>query len=303
LNQQLQAGGKRKVQIIAADENLETEDILELVNSGAIDLTVCDSHLAAIWASVLPNLVVCEDLKLRSGGQIAWMIRKKSPQLMASLNRYLKKNKKGTLHGNIFFKRYYENNKWIDNPLAVAETRNFLKYRKLFRKYADQYGFDWMLIAALGYQESGLNNNKKNKSGAIGIMQVLPSTAKDKNIGISNIHRLEKNVHAGVKYLAFLKKRYFSDPRIKPRNQVRFALAAYNAGPAKIRRARSQAKAMGLDSNRWFRHVELAVLKTVGQEPVRYVSNINKYYVIYMQASENFDARIKEKNVIETQSR
>ena len=301
LNQQLQAAGKRKVQIIAADENLETEDILELVNSGAIDLTVCDSHLAAIWSGVLRNLVICENLKLRSGGQIAWMIRKKSPQLMASLNRYLNKNKKGTLHGNIFFKRYYENNKWIDNPLAAQETRNFLKYRKLFRKYADQFGFDWMLIAALAYQESGLNHNKKNKSGAVGIMQVLPSTAKDKNVGISNIHRLENNVHAGVKYLAFLKKRYFSDPRIKPRNQVRFALAAYNAGPAKISRARSQAKAMGLDSNRWFRNVELAVLKMIGQEPVRYVSNINKYYVIYMQASENFDARIKEKNVVETQ--
>jgi membrane-bound lytic murein transglycosylase MltF len=217
---------------------------------------------------------------------------------MASLNRYLKNNKKGTLHGNIFFKRYYENNKWIDNPLVTDETRNFLKYRKLFRKYADRYGFDWMLIAALAYQESGLNNNKKNKSGAVGIMQVLPSTAKDRHIGISNVQRLENNVHAGVKYLAFLRKRYFSDPQIEPRNQVRFALAAYNAGPAKINRVRSLASEMGLDSNRWFRNVELAALKVIGQETVRYVSNINKYYVIYMQASESFDARVKEKKVI-----
>ena len=217
------------------------------------------------------------------------------------LNGYLKKNKKGTLHGNIFFKRYYENNKWIKNPLAAKETQNFLKYRKLFRKYANRYDFDWMLIAALAYQESGLNNNKKSKSGAIGIMQVLPSTTKDKNIAISNFQRLENNVHAGVKYLAFLRKRYFSDPQIEPRNQVRFALAAYNAGPAKINRVRSLAKEMGLDSNRWFRHVELAALKIIGQETVRYVSNINKFYVIYMQASESFDARIREKKEIGTQ--
>lgn len=298
LNKRLINSGMREVRIVAADEYLETEDILELVNSGAVELTVCDSHLAAIWSGVFENLVVCEDLKLRSGGQIGWAIRKKSPQLMASLNRYLKNNKKGTLYGNIFFKRYYENNKWIDNPLVTDETRNFLKYRKLFRKYADRYGFDWMLIAALAYQESGLNNNKKNKSGAVGIMQVLPSTAKDKNIGISDVQRLENNVHAGVKYLAFLRKRYFSDPQIEPRNQVRFALAAYNAGPAKINRVRSFASEMGLDSNRWFRNVELAALKVIGQETVRYVSNINKYYVIYMQASESFDARVKEKKVI-----
>lgn len=298
LNKKLKNMGKREVRIIAADENLETEDILELVNSGAVDLTICDSHLAAIWSGVLRNLVVCDNLKLRSGGRIAWMIRKKSPQLMASLNAYLKKNKKGTLHGNIFFKRYYENNKWIDNPLAAEETRSFLKYRQLFRKYADRYGFDWMLIAALAYQESGLNNNKKNKSGAVGIMQVLPSTGKDKNIRIANVYPIENNVHAGVKYLSFLRKRYFSEPAIKPRNQVRFALAAYNAGPAKINRARSLATEMGLNPNRWFRHVELAALKMIGQETVRYVSNINKYYVIYMQASESLEARIKEKNQI-----
>ncbi len=301
VNERLKESGKPEIEIVAADENLETEDILELVNSGAVDLTVCDSHIAAIWSGVFPNLVICEDLKLRAGGQIAWMIRKKSPLLMASLNGYLKKNKKGTLHGNIFFKRYYENNKWIKNPLAAKETQNFLKYRKLFRKYANRYDFDWMLIAALAYQESGLNNNKKSKSGAIGIMQVLPSTAKDKNIAISNFQRLENNVHAGVKYLAFLRKRYFSDPQIEPRNQVRFALAAYNAGPAKINRVRSLAKEMGLDSNRWFRHVELAALKIIGQETVRYVSNINKFYVIYMQASESFDARIREKKEIGTQ--
>lgn len=302
LNKRLKKSGKREVQIVAADENLETEDILELVNSGAVDLTFCDSHIAAIWSGVFQNLVICDSLKLRTGGKIAWMIRRKSPLLMASLNGYLKKNKKGTLIGNIFFKRYYKNNKWIKNPLAAEETQNFLKYRKLFRKYADQYGFDWMLIAALAYQESGLNNKKKSKSGAVGIMQVLPSTSKDKNINIANVHLLENNVHAGVKYLAFLRKRYFSNSQIRPRNQVRFALAAYNAGPVKIDRARSLAKKMGLDSNRWFRNVELATLKMIGQETVRYVSNINKYYVIYMQASESFDARIREKNVIGIQS-
>jgi membrane-bound lytic murein transglycosylase MltF len=186
--------------------------------------------------------------------------------------------------------------------MGSADTQNFLKYKDLFQKYANQYGFDWLLIAALAYQESGLDNNKKNKSGAVGIMQVLPSTGNDKNIRISKVHLLENNIHAGVKYLAFLRNRYFSDPQIQPRNQVRFALASYNAGPAKINRARTLAKEMGLDSTRWFRNVELAALKLIGQETVRYVSNINKYYVIYQGASESFDAREKEKKVLENKA-
>ena len=77
---------------------------------------------------------------------------------------------------------------------------------------------------------------------------------------------------------------------------------AHNAGPAKINRARTLAKEMGLDPNRWFRNVELAALNMIGQETVRYVSNINKYYVIYDQASESFDARAKEKKMLENKA-
>jgi len=294
LNKKLRKAGKRPVKIIAADENLETEDILELVNTGAVEFTVSDSHIANIWSVIFPNLVIRNDLKLRSGGEIAWMIRKNSPKLKASLNAFLKQRQKGTLLGNIYFKRYYEKNAWIKTPLSSDRNKTLLKYKKLLKKYADQYGFDWLLIAALAYQESRLDHAKKNKSGAIGLMQVLPSTGKDKNIGIRNVHLLENNIHAGVKYLAFLREKYFSDAGIRLRDQVRLALAAYNAGPGKIQRVRSKTKQMGLDPNRWFRNVELATLKMVGQETVRYVSNINKYYVIYRFTSKVSETREKE---------
>jgi membrane-bound lytic murein transglycosylase MltF len=298
LNQKLKRSRKRPVRIIKADENLETEDILELVDSGAIKITVSDSHIAAIWSGILKNLEIHEKIKLRSGSEIAWMIRKNNPELRASLNRFLKKHRKGTLLGNIYFNRYYEKNPWIKNPLQSKGKKRLHKYKALFQKYAKQYGFDWLLIAAMAYQESGLDNNKKNRSGAVGIMQVLPKTARDKNIGIKNVKDLENNIHAGVKYLAFLRDRYFSDQTIRPRDRVRFALASYNAGPAKIRKTRSLAKKMNLDSNRWFRNVELAALRLIGQETVRYVSNINKYYVIYKQDIERGEIREKAKKKI-----
>ena len=133
----------------------------------------------------------------------------------------------------------------------------------------------------MGFQESGLNHKKKSNREAVGLMQIKPATAADPKVGIKDVYNVENNIHAAVKYLSFIRSRYFSDEKILPRDQVRFSLAAYNAGPAKIRRARKKAEKMRLDPNRWFRNVELAVLNTVGQETVQYVSNINKYYVIY----------------------
>ncbi len=281
LNNRLLGLGKRPVQVMKADEDLETEDILEMVNAGAIEITLSDNHIAGIWSKVLKNLQVHRKVTLRSGTQIAWMVRKNNPELKESLNRFLKKHRKGTLLGNIYFNRYYKDNPWIKNPLRAEEEKKLKKVKPLFKKYAAQYGFDWRFIMAVAYQESGLDHDKKNPSGAVGIMQVRPETAEDRHVGIDKVHVLENNIHAGVKYLAFLRDRYYRSPEISPRDQVRLTIASYNAGPAKIRQARSLAEEMKLDSNRWFRHVELATLSLVGQETVRYVSNINKYYNIY----------------------
>lgn len=284
LNVKFQLRGILPIRIVTVDENLETEDILELVNAGAIQITISDSHIAEIWANVFEDIRLHEELAVRSGAQIAWMIRKSNPELEDSLNSFLKKHKKGTLHGNMYFNRYYKNTKWIKNPLSNQERIKLERYRKLFKKYAKVYDFDWMLIAALAYQESGFDHDKSSPAGAVGIMQVLPGTSADKNVDITDIEKIENNIHAGVKYLAFLRNRYFSGDNLDDKDRVRFALAAYNAGPTKIRIARSKAIAMGFDPDRWFRNVEMAVLEHVGQETVKYVSNINKYYVLFRSA-------------------
>jgi len=129
-------------------------------------------------------------------------------------------------------------------------------------------------------------------------MQIRPSTAADPKVAINNIDTAENNIHAGVKYLDFLRDHYFSDDDIRPRDRVRFSLAAYNAGPARIRQARKMAAQMNLDANRWFRNCELAVLRIVGRETVQYVSNINKYYVIYKNALQRREARKKTMETI-----
>ncbi len=291
LNRQLIAQRMQPVKIVLADEDLETEDILELVNSGAIARTVCDSHIAAAWADILTDIRVNGKVTFRRGGDIAWAVRKTSLALKASLDRFARTHRKGTRLGNIFFKRYYENTTWIKNPLAEDSGKRLAAYAPLFKKYAARYGFDWRLISAVAYQESGFDHNKVSPKGAVGIMQIRPETAADPRIGIPDISLAEKNIQAAVKYLYFLRGHYYNHAAILPQDRVRFSLAAYNAGPVKMRRARKMAGKMHLDPNRWFRNVEMAMLKIVGQETVRYVSNINKYYVIYNNAYQQVEKR------------
>jgi len=291
LNRKLRGQKKPPVRIVEADENLETEDILELVNSGAIARTICDSHLAKAWSKVFADIRIFPDIAVRRGGRIAWAVRRESPELKASLNRFIGAHRKGTLLGNIYFTRYYEKKKWIKNPLGVPAGKRSEAIIPLFKEFAGRYGFDWRLVAAMAYQESGFDQSKVSSRGAVGIMQIRPQTAADPKVGIPNVGTVENNIHAAVKYMAFLRDHYYADSAIRPRDRVRFSLAAYNAGPTRIRRARKRAVEMRLDPDRWFRNVEMAMLRIVGQETVRYVSNINKYYVVYRNAFERVERR------------
>ena len=124
---------------------------------------------------------------------------------------------------------------------------------------------------------------------AVGVMQLLPSTAADPNVNIRNIKNLENNIHAGAKYLAFIRDRYFSDAAINTENRLALSWAAYNAGPARVQKMRNKAEKMGLDPDILFSNVELAAGKITGRETVQYVANIYKYYVAYKLASQVTD--------------
>jgi membrane-bound lytic murein transglycosylase MltF len=242
---------------------------------------VVDSHKADFWNQVFDNITVHKNLAVNRGGHIAWAMRKNSPKLKALVNEFIKSHKVGTLHGNILIKRYLKDASYVKDALSSKDRQRFESMVKIFHKYAGQYGFDFLMVAAQGYQESRLDQSVRSKAGAVGVMQLLPTTAKDPNVGIPDIEKLESNIHAGTKYLRFLLDRYFKDAPMTELNKWLFAFAAYNAGPARIAQLREKAPDMGLDPNRWFGHVEVVAAKTVGREPVDYVSNIYKYYVAY----------------------
>jgi membrane-bound lytic murein transglycosylase MltF len=291
LNKRLVSKGKAPVEIEPASEFLEDEDLIEMVNSGLLPWAVIDDYKLLIWKDVFPDLVPRPDIVLRESGQIAWAFRKNSPQLAAEVNAFLKKNRQGTLVGNVLVKRYVTDFDWAKNAFSDEDYARFQQLLAIFKKYGELYEVDHILAAAQGYQESRLNQSARSKSGAIGIMQLLPSTALDHNIAIDNIEKTENNIHAGVKYLSFLRNRYFNDPQIEETNQTLMALAAYNLGPARVIELRNKAKSKGYDPNVWFDNVELAAASHVGREPVQYVANIYKYYVAYRGALKDVSRR------------
>ena len=281
LNSKLAAQGKPPVKIVLADENLEDEDILEMMNAGLIDATVVDSYLATFWQQIFTNLRPHPDLVLRSRSEIAWAMRKDSPKLKATLDAFVAKNRVGTAMGNMILRRYLQSTRWARNATSASEMKRFNELSKYFKKYATQYKFEWLLLVAQGYQESGLDQTIRSPVGAIGVMQVMPTTAKDRNVNIPNIHLVEPNIHAGAKYLRFLVDQYFDEPGIDNVNRHLFAFAAYNGGPNRIARLRREAAGQGLDPNKWFNNVELLAAQQIGRETVQYVSNIYKYYIAY----------------------
>ena len=275
------ARGLEPIELEAADGHLETEDVLEMVNAGLVPITVADSYLARFWSDVFTDLEVHDDLKIAEGGHLAWAVRKDATGLKEILDPWIERNRQGTLLGNILAKRYLQSNPWVKNAAAEEDRRRFRELLGHFRRYGEAFSLDPVMVAAQGYQESGLDQSKRSAVGAIGVMQVMPATAADPAVGIPDIHELEPNIEAGTKYLRHLIDTYFDDPGIDERNRILLAFAGYNAGPNRINRLRRMAADEGLDPDRWFKNVELVVAREVGREPVHYVANIYKYYVAY----------------------
>jgi len=293
LNRSFKKAGKPQMKLVIAPEVFEDEDLLEMVNAGVLPMMVIDDHKARFWIQIFDKIKVHPEITVRTGGRIAWAFRKKSPKLQAVVNEFVKQNKKGTLMGNMMIKRYLKNTKYVKNSTSKQEMEKFDAIIQIIKKYADRYEFDYLMIGALAYQESGLDNSKKSSVGAIGVMQVLPTTAADPNVGVAEIHKIENNIHAGTKYLRFIINRYYKDEPMDDLNKVLFAFASYNAGPAKVRSLRKKASGMGLDPNVWFNNVEIAAAKVVGRETVQYVSNIYKYYIAYQMVITQMEKKAK----------
>jgi len=279
LNKDFAARGLKPAVIVPAPEEFEDEDLMEMAAAGLVKVLVVDNHKAWFWQRVIPSLKLYPTVALRRGSEIAWAVRKDSPQLKAALNGFLSKNGKDSLTARMIFRRYLLSTRYVKGATAEAEMRRFRELIAYFRKYGSQYNLDWMLMAAQGYQESRLDQQAKSHVGAVGVMQIMPATGKELKVDIT---KAEGNIQGGVKYIRFMIDKYYKDEPMDDLNKGLFAFAAYNCGPGRVRQLRRDAAARGLDANVWFDNVERVAAEKIGRETVTYVSNIYKYYVSYL---------------------
>jgi membrane-bound lytic murein transglycosylase MltF len=279
LNEQLKTRGKPAVVIDEAPDVLEDDDVLEMVNAGLAPITVVDDYLAEFWSKVFTGIKVHSDIAVRSGGSLAVAFRMENPKLRETVNTWLGKHSKGDAFRNTIERRYLDSVKYAKNAAADAERQKFAAVVELFKKYGAQYNVDYLLMAAQGYQESTLDQDVKSPVGAIGVMQVMPPTGKELNVG--DITKVDANIHAGVKYMRFMMDQYFKDEPMDNLNKGLMTFAAYNCGPGRLRQLRRDTAQRGLDPNVWFGNVERVASERIGRETVTYVSNIYKYYITY----------------------
>ena len=266
-----------------------------MVNAGLIPLIVVDKHKADFWKRIFPKITVHDGVAVRSGGDIAWAIRKGSPQLKAALDDFTTRHNAKTAEVNRILTRYLKNTKYVKDAASKSSRKKFLALVEYFQKYGDKYHVDWLLMAAQGYQESQLNQAARSPVGAIGVMQIMPATGED--LGVGDITKTEPNIHAGVKYMRWMIDKYYGNEPMTQLDKALFAFASYNAGAGRISQLRKIAAKRGLDPNVWFDNVEYVAAEKIGAETVTYVSNIYKYYIAYrliMDAREDKEEAIEK---------
>ena len=291
LNDRLKKEGKPPANLVLLPDALEDEDLMEMLNAGVVQVIVVNDFLARMWAPVLPKIRIHNEAAVRTGASLGWAIRKESPKLQEALNRFYAEfmKKQNLIAARIA--QYNKKIKQLHNPTTSQEYKRFQDMVALFKKYGDKYGFDHLMLAAQGYQESQLNQEAKSHVGAIGVMQVMPQTGAELKVG--DIHQTEPNIHAGTKYMDQLMTKYFPDAKFDAQNRALFAFASYNCGPGNVRKMRGLAEKRGLNPDLWFDNVEVVTAEKIGIETTTYVRNIYKYYVAYKLAVDMQETKDK----------
>ena len=277
INERLKKAGKPLIDIVAIDEVIQDEDLLEMVHNGIVTAIVADDYKAQLWADEFSSTKLHREAPVRQDADIAWAFRKKSPELAAVVNGFIDKEKPAEKYGKIPRRRYFHDIDQLTNPKTDRFQAKFKQYRPLFETYGKKYDIDPMLLAAQAFQESKFNAHARSRVGAYGLMQLMPRTARSRAVGIRNYRTPEGSVEAGAKYMRFISDHYFDDESIDDLNQILLSFAAYNAGPSRVSRVRKRAR----DPNVWFDSVEWQVARAAGIQPIHYVRYIFIYHIVF----------------------
>ncbi|MDH0647110.1 transglycosylase SLT domain-containing protein [Pseudomonas sp. GD03858] len=278
LNQQLALRKRAPIKVEWVDPTLAVEDVLEMVQAGIYPLTVVERPIAQRWARVMPRLRVDSKVHLAQPGAMRWYVRQDAPMFRAAVDRFLA-TYRAPDNQDAAFERIYRRQYRVHNPLASKDRQRLVSLRSVLQKHGGDQQFDWLNLAALAFKESTLNPQARGVGGAHGLMQITPAAAQ--RVGVSNTATVDGNVQASARYLALIRRKFFSSPVLNERERMAFILAAYNLGPERVQAMRAEARRRGLNGNQWFFQTERVAMEQVGMGPVNFVNSVNKYYLAF----------------------
>ncbi|MCO7566849.1 transglycosylase SLT domain-containing protein [Pseudomonas sp. S 311-6] len=278
LNQQLALRKRAPIKIEWVDPTLAVEDVLEMVQAGIYRLTLVERPIAQRWARVMPRLRLDTRLKLGQPQAIRWYLRRDANMLLATVDRFLA-GYRAPQNQDAAFERIYRRQYRVHNPLARRDRQRLASLRAVLQKHGSAQQIDWLNLAALAFKESTLNPAARGSGGAHGLMQITPAAAR--RVGVSNTATVDGNVLAGARYLALIRRKFFSSAQLNERERMAFVLAAYNLGPERVQAMRAEARRRGLNSNQWFFQTERIAMEQMGMGPVNFVNSVNKYFLAF----------------------
>lgn len=287
-------GGEIKIDTI--DGTVTTDEIIKMVVDGEIPYTVADDNIASIVASYYPELDV--EVPISFSQRVGWATRLNSPQLLAELNKWLRKFKRETDY-YVIYNKYFKNERVFRNRIKSdfysLNSNEISKYDDIIKSNSEKLGWDWRMTAALIYQESQFKLGAKSWAGAGGLMQMMPATAKE--MGVNDRFDPADNIAGGTRYLKVLWSRFDDIP--DPIQRIKFSMAAYNCGYGHVRDAQTLADEQEMNRNEWDENVEEMILALSlrknysksninfgyvrGIEPFTYVRQIFEHYNHYKQ--------------------
>ncbi len=252
------------INIVVADEDLSTEDLIEKVAKGEIDYTIADDNIAKLNSEYYPILDV--DTPISFPQKIAWVVNKNSSELLKELNNWIDEFKK-TIDFHVIYERYYEHKIYYKNrresKYLLKEGGKISEYDNLIRENAKIINWDWRLIASMMYQESKFDNEVNSWAGAVGLMQLLPETGSA--YGAEDLLNPKQNIEAGIKYLKWLDD-YLAKKIENKKERIKFVLASYNLGFGHVEDAIRLAEKYDADPTIWVGNVETYLLKKSSAE-------------------------------------
>lgn len=274
--------------------NAETESLIQKVAMGEIQYTVTDQTIAMVNSIYYPNLDIATTLSLPQ--QIAWAVRKNSPSLQLEVNEWLSEMKRSGMF-RILYEKYFNSprssQRRSTSDYSSLGGNKLSPYDEAIKGEAKSLGWDWRLLAAVVYQESNFRPSAESWAGAVGLMQLMPATAKE--FGADDRTNPRQSLRAGVRYLRYLDRLWAKSVQDDD-DRLKFVLASYNAGLSHVLDARNLAKKYGKDPSNWedvetflkqksnpkyYRDPVAVAGYCKCQEPVNYVKDILNRYEEY----------------------